>query len=435
MAKAPRSRTKRLVVAAIVLAVVITAAVVGGLAGAGKLKSSSDSSASSSSSSGNAPAGNGGTAAGGNSVPAVPPLGPLNTTGFLGRAVTPSDKGIIFGTHIWGQGVDWAPKDPQSVNAAMGMRMGAFGYYDRVDSVTGVTDKQALKDKAALAKAQGAFLFFTYEPISGLGNVTDQACSAIADLLAEINADGVPVVLRFAHEMDGGWYSWAHQPTLYIATWRRLATAVRAKANLTSLMWAPNSPNAYPWKVPTEATPEDIKVLDTNHDGVLDGQDDPFSPYWPGDDVVDWIGMSAFFRGPIQPDGVHYGHNTISDDNRAYTLMTGTTPDSHFSLADFASKHGKPLAFSETTIIYYPHSNFTATVNEAQMKQWWMAQLFSKEVFDLGVRMAMWFEFLKDEDENYADCALTHNPDVAAAVSNDVRTKKYRFLGADNILQ
>lgn len=36
----------------------------------------------------------------------------------------------------------------------------------------------------------------------------------------------------------------------------------------------------------------DQTLLDTNNNGVLDAGDDAFSPYYPGDDVVDWIGLS-----------------------------------------------------------------------------------------------------------------------------------------------
>jgi hypothetical protein len=36
----------------------------------------------------------------------------------------------------------------------------------------------------------------------------------------------------------------------------------------------------------------DIALLDTNRNGVLDADDDSLSPYWPGDDYVDWVGVS-----------------------------------------------------------------------------------------------------------------------------------------------
>ncbi len=42
---------------------------------------------------------------------------------------------------------------------------------------------------------------------------------------------------------------------------------------------------------------EDCRLLDTNKDLKIDMQDDPFEPYYPGDDFVDWVGMSIFHFG------------------------------------------------------------------------------------------------------------------------------------------
>ncbi len=35
-------------------------------------------------------------------------------------------------------------------------------------------------------------------------------------------------------------------------------------------------------------------MLDTNGDGKLDMSDDMYTPYYPGDEWVDWVGMSIF---------------------------------------------------------------------------------------------------------------------------------------------
>lgn len=37
--------------------------------------------------------------------------------------------------------------------------------------------------------------------------------------------------------------------------------------------------------------------MDTNHNGRLDVGDDPYSPYYPGDEYVDYIATSAFSYG------------------------------------------------------------------------------------------------------------------------------------------
>jgi hypothetical protein len=42
--------------------------------------------------------------------------------------------------------------------------------------------------------------------------------------------------------------------------------------------------------------------LDTNRDGDFNALDDPYSAYYPGDDVVDWVSLSLFYRGPMGPN-------------------------------------------------------------------------------------------------------------------------------------
>jgi hypothetical protein len=41
-------------------------------------------------------------------------------------------------------------------------------------------------------------------------------------------------------------------------------------------------------------THPDFSICDTNGDGVLDNRDDPYGPYWPGDDVVDCMFQISF---------------------------------------------------------------------------------------------------------------------------------------------
>jgi hypothetical protein len=43
----------------------------------------------------------------------------------------------------------------------------------------------------------------------------------------------------------------------------------------------------------------DCRLLDTNGDGQLDMSDDMFEPYYPGDDVVDWVGMEVLHLGQV----------------------------------------------------------------------------------------------------------------------------------------
>ena len=44
---------------------------------------------------------------------------------------------------------------------------------------------------------------------------------------------------------------------------------------------------------------QDCRQLDTNRDGVLNRYDDMFTPFYPGDDVVDWVAMSVLHYGQV----------------------------------------------------------------------------------------------------------------------------------------
>lgn len=119
-------------------------------------------------------------------------------------------------------------------------------------------------------------------------------------LCGVINDQGTPVVLRFAHEMNGSWYPWGQRPTQYIEVFRRVAAAVHQQAPGTAMLWAPNYGGGYPFASGQyNALPgtSDFALLDTNHDGVLNMSDDPYLPHYPGDDAVDWVGMSLYHWG------------------------------------------------------------------------------------------------------------------------------------------
>lgn len=46
----------------------------------------------------------------------------------------------------------------------------------------------------------------TLEPKSGLEKVTGKACSELVDFLSPYELAGISFLLRFGHEMNGGWY-------------------------------------------------------------------------------------------------------------------------------------------------------------------------------------------------------------------------------------
>lgn len=85
-----------------------------------------------------------------------------------------------------------------------------------------------------------------------------------------------PILLRFAHEMNGSWYPWHHDSRSYVAAWRRIHGIFRAEgATNVIFVWAPNLPLGY---YQIEKWRRDVRA------------------YWPGAGYVDWVGTTTIGR-------------------------------------------------------------------------------------------------------------------------------------------
>ena len=102
--------------------------------------------------------------------------------------------------------------------------------------------------------------------------------------------------LRYAPEMQGTWMTYGFDPVGFLQSWTNMYTIIKAIAPETIMVWAPNTPQGYPYGQQYTAygalSAANQALLDTNGNGELDAGDDAFSPYYPGDDLVDWIGLS-----------------------------------------------------------------------------------------------------------------------------------------------
>jgi Glycosyl hydrolase family 26 len=86
---------------------------------------------------------------------------------------------------------------------------------------------------------------------------------------------GRPVLLRFAHEMNGGWYPWGrghgNTSAVYKRAWRHLVQIFRREgASNVMWVWTPNVDNSGKY---------------------------PFRGLYPGDAWVDWVGLDGFNWG------------------------------------------------------------------------------------------------------------------------------------------
>lgn len=87
------------------------------------------------------------------------------------------------------------------------------------------------------------------------------------------------VYLRYAHEMNGDWYPWSHEPRMYALAWRRLVRLFRAVgADNVRFVWSVN-PNLYEGKRPW-----------LTH----------LRLYWPGSRYVDYVGSTMINFGGVR---------------------------------------------------------------------------------------------------------------------------------------
>ncbi|RKO92599.1 hypothetical protein BDK51DRAFT_50573 [Blyttiomyces helicus] len=290
-------------------------------------------------------------------VPSPPPGPPLPVLDVLKLPEkVQKELGVYFGVSI-----NWTIDDPSSFNKDLGsnaaIQEATFSIGTVLESassvnMSGVT--QAIPDyfdwTSRLIAGTGAIMGMTVNPSYGLENVSSTAITQLANKCAEINRFGVPILLRFAPEMNcelkgrdrrfavgesrtalargkdqglsvsspayaflalaANRNPWGQDPLEFIATFRLVANAVRTATNIsgisahTAIVWAPHSPQGYPWwdrpspfSAPLSNSTR-FSQMDTNHDGIVDAHDDPFAPYWPGDSFVDWVGVSASYFGP-----------------------------------------------------------------------------------------------------------------------------------------
>lgn len=282
----------------------------------------------------------------------------------------------------------------------------------------------------------GGFALITLEPFAGLQYVTSNDCVEFGNLCAAFEAKGIGgIMIRFAHEMNGSWYAWGQQPTAYKQKFRLLSQEVRSRTTRTALLWAPNYGAGYPFQFggpyhPQPGSP-DFLALDTDGDGVLSETDDMYEPYYPGDDAVDWVGMTIYHWGNSYP----WLENEIPLANSFADALTGGGYLPNF-YARYAADgvHNKPLAIPETSAFFNTQQ---PGPGEFAIKRAWWQQVFnvsgdSSNGWDIAthfpkLKCINWFDHYKQEREaqnQWIDWRVSVNPLTRDAFLDFVRTKR-----------
>ncbi|KAJ3306951.1 hypothetical protein HDV03_003276 [Kappamyces sp. JEL0829] len=316
---------------------------------------------------------------------------------------------------MFGFSLDWIENIPSKVsgpNGPLGWSPAVFNaYLDMYPNRSPTFNQSIFEWQAQEASAVGGILAMTMQP-QDIASITDAQYNEMADYCLHINRDyGVPLFFRFAHEMNGDWPSYGMKPTEFIAAFRKLSTAIRSRTNMTAMVWGPNIGITYPFTTPnalsaapTLATdPVNFRALDTNNDGVINNSDDPYGPYYPGDDYVDWVGMSLYWY-----PGYQTGYNVLPPSTYFYdqlrangpTMDLVNAPRNGDPLLDFYERFvvqkGKPMMIPESSAPYTPNATNdgrNGNYDSAAIKSAWYGQILSDSTYKNLTRLKMVTQF------------------------------------------
>jgi hypothetical protein len=138
-------------------------------------------------------------------------------------------------------------------------------------------------------------------------------------------------ILRPGWEFNGGWYAWRGKgkTEAFAKYWRQIVATMRSVSGTENLKFCWN---------PT-----------------LGDQDFPADEAWPGDDVVDYVGIDVYDE-TWNPDTYPWPKDTSAADierrqKKAWDEWIYYSPRGLKFWSEFAQKHGKPLAFPEWGLV------------------------------------------------------------------------------------
>lgn len=148
-----------------------------------------------------------------------------------------------------------------------------------------------------------------------------------------------PIFLRIGYEFDGPWN--CYTPHFYKQAFRHIMNIIKQhKAHNVVSDWQ-------------SATWPDASIAGENTQLYDHGRSEHLSTWYPGSDVVDWIGLSVFYR-----------------DLSQWNYKPEITP--HFAqqkLLNFARQHHKPVMIAEAAPQGYDNTNLTQSPIQTNNKR------------------------------------------------------------------
>ncbi|KAI9328085.1 glycoside hydrolase superfamily [Obelidium mucronatum] len=310
-----------------------------------------------------------------------------------------------------GFSLDWSYDTPtRIVDLLGGFRPTVFNAYMEFSPLfTGFYDQSMLNWYGSEAGRVGASLEITMLMAAPVRSYTNEHFDALSKGLATINsAYGVPIYLRFGHEMNGPWSTYGFDPTGFIPCFQGMAISLRKFTNMTAMVWGPNIGFGYPFgssggiPLPAEGTANFI-AMDTDKNGKIDKFDDPYGPYWPGAEYVDWVGLSLYYYPADEdknykvPDGFFEGYMTGTGHNQDPSDVWKTN-------YNFYKRYSSPEGFNKPMMLPETGAPFLISVpgdpkavTSGVIHDQWYASVFNQTVVQKypNLKIAVQFEELK----------------------------------------
>ncbi|KAJ3409683.1 mannan endo-1,4-beta-mannosidase [Chytriomyces confervae] len=382
--------------------------------------------------------------------PAPPALGPIvivdpNTGLISDKCGFDASSGLArlqpqtANQMMLGMSLDWTYDTPTTIRRKMnGFTPLVFNSFVDFDLyIPGWYDRSMLNWYGSEVGKVGGILELTIQPTNpDMSVYNDTMFNALAQDLYAINTRyGVPIMLRFGHEMNGDWVVYGNRPIEFKNLFRRMARFVRMYTNMTAMVWGPNIGITYPFGgaglSPVPRSGPEFDALDTNQDGVINELDDPYTPYYPGDDVVDWVGLSLYYY-PLDGCRNCPVPETYFDDymrGSGPVLEQVVDPDKNgpaytavhnfYNMFCTPGNHNKPMLLPETGSPYIPSygSNAVGQWQETPIKLAWWNQILSLETIRQfpNLLVAVNFEEAKFAENIVKDWRLTNSTSVLNA--------------------
>lgn len=334
------------------------------------------------------------------------------------RAVPPADQAPYLGALL-----DWATDS----TAAHAERLGApAALYGRsVPMPMSAQEQGYLRAYFGQVSAQGAHALLTIRPEIPLTDIDDARASALAAQVADAaKGYGGKVFVRFGPQMNASWVRWGQRPEAYRDAFRVLGGAMDSELGNPVMVWSPTAAKDYPFRAPSTTAPSGgaLGALDTDGNGEWNFDDDPYAPYYPGDDVVDWVGLSAYHDetrdGPAR--------NAVPAPGEFEALLGPAVPAGPPAAEDFyaayASGRDKPLMV-ETAAFYSP--GIQGGPLETETKSLWWEQVLAAPGNGYGrIAAVVWNETIEQRQDGAlnVDGRVTHTPDLAVAFAEGVQS-------------